>query len=96
MCKINDAQHQTLAKAEAKLTELADTLARGKTRRSHSKVTAAIDQIVKDPWVRRVIAWQLTGDTPAAHRLTWSIQDTALRELKDEVDSAAQFRHAVV
>ena len=76
---------QTLAKAEAKLTELADTLARGKTRRSHSKVTAAIDQIVKDPWVRRVIAWQLTGDTPAAHRLTWSIQDTARRELEDEV-----------
>ena len=56
---------QTLAKAEAKLTALADTLARGNTRRSHSKVTAAIDHIVKDPWVRRVIAWQLTGDTPA-------------------------------
>jgi len=55
---------QTLAKAEAKLAELADTLARGKTRRGRAKVTAEIDQMVKDPWVRRVMVWELTGDTP--------------------------------
>jgi transposase len=40
---------QTLAKAGAKLSELADTLARGRTRRPHSKVTAAIEQILHDP-----------------------------------------------
>ena len=54
----------------AKLAELADTLARGHTRRTRDKVTAEITTIIKDPWVRRVIDWQLTGDTPAEHRLT--------------------------
>jgi transposase len=76
---------QTLAKAGAKLTELADTLARGKTRRPRDKVTAEIDRIIHDPWVRRVISWRLTGDTPPEHRLTWSIDDTARRDLEDEV-----------
>jgi transposase len=76
---------QTLAKAEAKLSELADTLARGRTRRPRPKVTAEIDRIVADPWVRRVILWQLTGDTPPEHRLTWSIDDTARRDLEAEV-----------
>ena len=76
---------QTLAKAGAKLSELADTLARGRTRRPRRKVTAEIDRIVHDPWVRRVIVWQLTGDTPPEHRLTWRIDDTARRGLEDEV-----------
>jgi transposase len=76
---------QTLAKAGAKLTELADTLARGRTRRPRPKVTAEIDRIVHDPWVRRVTAWQLTGDTPPEHRLTWNIDDTARAELEAEV-----------
>ena len=76
---------QTLAKAGAKLSELADTLARGRTRRPRNKVTAAIEQILHDPWVRRVIAWQLTGDTPPEHRLTWRIDHTARRDLEDEV-----------
>ena len=76
---------QTLAKAGAKLTELADTLARGRTRRPRPKVTAEIDRIVHDPWVRRVIVWQLTGDTPPEHRLTWRIDDTARAELEAEV-----------
>jgi transposase len=76
---------QTLAKAGAKLTELADTLARGRTRRPRNKVTAEIDRIVHDPWVRRVTAWQLTGDTPPEHRLTWNIDDTARAELEAEV-----------
>ena len=76
---------QTLAKAGAKLSELADTLARGRTRRTRNKVTAAIEQILHAPWVRRVIAWQLTGDTPPEHRLTWRIDHTARRDLEDEV-----------
>ena len=46
---------QTLAKATAKLSVLADTLARGHTRRPRAKVTAEITHIVKDPWVRRVV-----------------------------------------
>ncbi len=76
---------QTLAKAEAKLTTLADTLARGKTRRTRGKVTAEVDQILHNTWVRRVIAWELTGDTPAQHRLTWTISATARLDLEEEV-----------
>ena len=52
---------QTMATATAKLSVLADTLARGHTRRARDKVTAEITHIVKDPWVRRVVSWQLTG-----------------------------------
>ena len=52
---------QTLAKASAKLAELADTLARGHTRRPRDKVETEITQITRDPWTRRVITW----DSPA-------------------------------
>jgi transposase len=76
---------QTLAKAAAKLTALADTLARGKTRRDRVKVSAEIDQIINDPWLRRVLTVQLTGSTPADHRLTWRIDNQARRDLEDEV-----------
>jgi hypothetical protein len=54
----------TLAKAARQLDELAATLARGKTRRARDKVEAEIIKITRDPWVRRVITWELTGDTP--------------------------------
>jgi transposase len=76
---------QTLAKASAKLSALSDTLARGHTRRARDKVTAEITQIVKDPWVRRVVSWQLTGDTPAEHRLTFDLDETARTDLETEV-----------
>lgn len=76
---------QTLAKACAKLSELADVLARGKTRRGRDTVTAEINQITKDPWVTRVIVWDLTGDTPPEHRLSWSIDDQARTDLETEV-----------
>jgi hypothetical protein len=54
----------TLARAARQLDELAATLARGKTRRARDKVEAEIAKITHDAWVRRVITWQLTGDTP--------------------------------
>jgi transposase len=76
---------QTLAKATTQLAALADTLARGHTRRARDKVTAEITRIVNDPWVRRVITWQLTGDTPAEHRLTFDIDDQARTDLEAEV-----------
>jgi transposase len=76
---------QTLAKAAVKLSELADVLTRGKTRRSRDKVTAEINQIIKDPWVRRVIGVTLTGDTPPEHRLTFHIDDQARTDLEAEV-----------
>ncbi|MCA1682100.1 MAG: IS1634 family transposase [Actinobacteria bacterium] len=76
---------QTLAKASARLAQLADTLARGQTRRPTAKVEAEITQILKDPWVTRVISWELTGDTPPTHRLSWTINDHARTDLEQEV-----------
>ncbi len=76
---------QTLAKAEARLTELADTLARGKTRRDRAGVETEIAGIVNDTWVKRILTWTLTGDTPAEHRLTWTIDQAARDALEDEL-----------
>jgi len=76
---------QTLAKALAKLSELSDTLARGKTRRSAAKVTAEIATITADPWLRRVLRTELTGATPAEHRLSTTVDEKAWQALEDEV-----------
>ena len=76
---------QTLAKAEAKLTDLTNTLARGKTRRDHTAVTAEITGILADPWLRRVIDWELSGNTPTDHRLVWHVDHTARRDLETEI-----------
>lgn len=76
---------QTLVKAIGKLTELADTLARGKTRRSAAKVTAEITAITHDPWLRRVLTWELTGATPAEHRLSVTVDQKAQDTLDNEV-----------
>jgi transposase len=75
----------TLAKAGRKLDELAATLARGKTRRPRAKVEAEIGKITHDPWVRRVIAWQLAGEQPKDLRLTWDIDQAARAALEEEI-----------
>jgi transposase len=75
----------TLAKAARQLDELAATLARGKTRRAKDKVEAEITKITHDAWVRRVITWQLTGDTPRDLRLAWSIDAAARAALEEEI-----------
>ncbi len=56
---------QTLATASARLSELADTLAHGKTRRPRAKVEAEITQIIKDPWVADASS---TSTSPAPTR----------------------------
>ena len=76
---------QTLAKASGKLSALADTLARGHTRRARDKVDAEINKILKDPWAARVISYQLTGDTPPEHRLSFHIDPTARDALEQEI-----------
>ena len=76
---------QTLAKAGARLNDLAATLARGKTRRGRTRVESEITNICADTWVKRVIVWELNGDTPAEHRLTWRIDTDARDELETEV-----------
>jgi transposase len=76
---------QTLTKAIRALDTLADTLARGKTRRPAAKVTTEIDAITHDPWLRRVLTCTLTGDTPAAHRLTIDVDTAARAALEEEI-----------
>ncbi|WP_427019136.1 IS1634 family transposase (plasmid) [Pseudarthrobacter sp. P1] len=75
---------QTLAKAQAKLADLAETLARGKTRRTTAALTDHIASITGDPWLRRVLDCELTGTTPATRRLTVSVNEKARAELEDE------------
>jgi transposase len=76
---------QTLAKAGARLGDLAAALARGKTRRAREKVEAEIRAITKDPWVARVTTTELTGDAPKDLRLAWHIDAKARRALENEV-----------
>lgn len=76
---------QTLGKATRRLTELAATLARGKTRRDRPAVEREITTICHDNGVNRVITWHLTGDSPAEHRLTFTIDKTARTALETEV-----------
>lgn len=75
----------TLAKVGNQLDDLAATLARGKTRRTRTQVTTEIDTITGNPWVRQVTDWNLTGDTPTAHRLTWTINQTKRKALETTV-----------
>ena len=75
----------TLAKAARNLDELAATLARGKTRRPRARVEAEIGKITHDPWVRRVITWQLAGEQPKDLRLTWDIDQAARAGLEEEI-----------
>ena len=75
----------TLAKASKKLDELAATLARGKTRRGRDKVEAEIATITHDAWVRRVVTWELTGDTPRELRLAWSVDAAGRAALEEEI-----------
>src|SRR6266568_1923666 len=75
----------TLAKATRKLDELAATLARGATRRPRPKVAAEIEKITSKTWVRRVITWQLTVQSPKDHRLDWHIDQAARAALETEL-----------
>lgn len=75
---------QTLTKAGHRLTELAQRLARGKTRRHRDAVEADIAQILAPRWVSRVITTTLTGDTPATFRLDWTIDTKTRRALEAE------------
>jgi transposase len=76
---------QTLAKTQRGLTELAATLARGKTRRDRTAVLNEITRITKDRWVNRVLSTTLTGDTPAEMRLTWTLDNPARKALETEL-----------
>ena len=76
---------QTLAKATRSLTELADTLARGKTRRDRAAVQTAINRICKPRWLDRVLSVNLTGQTPADLRLSYALDESARAALETEL-----------
>jgi transposase len=76
---------QTLGKAVRALTELAATLARGKTRRGRAAVLAEVGRITAPRWVRRVVHPRLSGKVPTKMRLTWQIDPVARRDLEDEI-----------
>jgi transposase len=76
---------QTIGKAARALTELADTLAGGRTRRPKDAVEAHIARILRPRWLDRVITTSLTGEKPAELRLTWRIDTTARKTLENEL-----------
>ena len=76
---------QTLRKATAALTELTARLARGRTRRPPAKVQAEIDTICAPRWAARVIATELTGDTPATLRWPGGSHENAHAALEEEI-----------
>jgi transposase len=75
---------QTLAKARRQLAQLQARLARGKTRRARVAVEAHVARILKPRWLDRVIAWELSGTTPASLRLHWRTDQAARRRLDAE------------
>ncbi len=85
---LHDAQarsfDQTLNKTTRKLSELAATLARGKTRRDKNAVQATIDTITSKRWVNRVLSTELTGNKPTDLRLSCNINPDARGELETE------------
>jgi len=74
-----------LTKTLRALSELADTLARGKTRRNRTAVLANITAITRPRWVNRVLTTDLTGQTPAKMRLSWKIDAAARKALETEI-----------
>lgn len=86
---LHDAQArgfaQTQAKAHRQLTELGERLARGRTRKTLDGIQAEIDTILRPRWLHRVIATDLTGDTPADRRLAWRTDPDARARLEAEI-----------
>jgi len=77
--------NQTLAGARRRLAELAERLARGKTRKDRAGVEAELAQILKPRWLSRVINYTLGGDRPATFALQWAVDSKAVNALAVEV-----------
>jgi len=75
---------QTVAGARRHLAELADRLARHKTRKDRAAVEADIAQILKPRWVSRVITYTLSGEGPATFALQWAVDTKAVNALAVE------------
>lgn len=73
---------QTLATAHKRLTELAERLARGRTRRPREAVRADIAAILSPRWIGEVLTATLSGHAPAEFRLSWTTDQAARRRLE--------------
>jgi hypothetical protein len=76
---------QTLAKARRQLGELAERLARGKTRKNRTGIEAEIASITRPRWVSRVTTTTLSGTRPSTFALSFAIDATARKELEEEL-----------
>ncbi len=76
---------QTLGKAAAKLEELADTLARGKSRRTRQGLETHLKTITHNTWVTEVLETNLTGENPSDFRLTFAVNTAARKKLENRV-----------
>jgi transposase len=76
---------QTLAKAYRQLGEVAERLARGKTRKQRAKVEAEIATILRPRWLSRVISISLSGEKPPELRLSFETSAEARAALEDEL-----------
>ncbi len=76
---------QTLAKVNRQLGDLAERLARGKTRKVKEKVQAEIEGILRPRWCSRVISTELTGESATDLRLSFQALPEARAALEDEL-----------
>jgi transposase len=76
---------QTLTKAHRQLGELAQRLARGKTRKFRDDVEAEIAAILKPRWLARVVTTTLVGDSPGEQRLSFATDPKARAALEAEL-----------
>ncbi len=76
---------QTLAKAHRQLGELAQRLARGKTRKPRDGVEAEIAAILGPRWLSRVVTTELVGDAPGELRLSFATDPKARAALEAEL-----------
>ncbi|MHB2028038.1 MAG: IS1634 family transposase [Acidimicrobiales bacterium] len=76
---------QTLAKATGQLSELAERLARGRTRKDRLGVEAEITRITKPRWVARVLTWTLSGTGPKDFALSFEVDEEACEQLEEEL-----------
>jgi transposase len=75
---------QTLGKAIGQLNEVQARLERGKTRKDRSALEDEVRKILSPRWCKRVITWNLTGDSAGEFRLAFAIDEIALKALEDE------------
>lgn len=76
---------QTLAKATARLHDLARRLHGGKSRRGRKAVEDEIKEILSPRWVSRGISVTLTGTSPKNFALDFSIDADKRAALEDEI-----------